>query len=72
VAKSFAAGMPLSAVVGKAEIMDSVHPGNLIGTYGGNPVTCAAALAAVEVFEEVNRVKKSIALMEEALTEISK
>jgi 4-aminobutyrate aminotransferase/(S)-3-amino-2-methylpropionate transaminase len=45
VAKSLAAGMPLSAVVGKKEIMDSVHPSGIGGTYGGNPVACAAALA---------------------------
>jgi len=50
VAKSLAAGMPLSAVVGKQEIMDSVHTGGLGGTYGGNPVCCAAALAVLEIF----------------------
>jgi 4-aminobutyrate aminotransferase/(S)-3-amino-2-methylpropionate transaminase len=52
VAKSLAAGMPLSAVVGKQEIMDSVHSGGVGGTYGGNPVSCAAALAVFDVFEE--------------------
>ena len=52
IAKSLAAGMPLSAVVGRQEIMDSVHPGGIGGTYGGNPVSCAAALAVLEVFEE--------------------
>lgn len=51
VAKSLAAGMPLGAVVGKKEIMDSVHPGGLGGTYGGNPVACAAALAVFDVIE---------------------
>lgn len=52
VAKGLADGMPLSAVVGRAEVMDSVHPGGLGGTYGGNPVACAAALAAMEVLVE--------------------
>ena len=62
VGKSLAAGMPLSAVVGKAEIMDSVHPWGLGGTYGGNPVACASALAFLEVFESENMLGKSIAL----------
>jgi 4-aminobutyrate aminotransferase/(S)-3-amino-2-methylpropionate transaminase len=46
-AKSLGGGMPIGAVVGKAEIMDRVSPGTLGGTYGGNPVACAAALAAI-------------------------
>jgi 4-aminobutyrate aminotransferase / (S)-3-amino-2-methylpropionate transaminase / 5-aminovalerate transaminase len=58
VAKSLAAGMPLSAVVGKQEIMDSVHPGGVGGTYGGNPVSCAAALAVFDVFEEEKLLEK--------------
>jgi 4-aminobutyrate aminotransferase/(S)-3-amino-2-methylpropionate transaminase len=62
VAKSLAAGMPLSAVVGRQEIMDSVHPGGLGGTYGGNPLACAAALAVLKVFEEENMLQKSKAL----------
>lgn len=53
-AKSLAAGMPLSAVVGRAEIMDSVHAGGLGGTYGANPVSCAAAHAVLDIFEEEN------------------
>ncbi|MFI7483971.1 4-aminobutyrate--2-oxoglutarate transaminase [Kocuria sp. M1R5S2] len=52
VAKGVAGGMPLSGVVGRAEIMDSVHAGGLGGTYGGNPVACAAALGALETIEE--------------------
>jgi 4-aminobutyrate aminotransferase / (S)-3-amino-2-methylpropionate transaminase / 5-aminovalerate transaminase len=47
-AKGIAAGLPLAAVTGRAEIMDAVHPGGLGGTYGGNPVACAAALGAME------------------------
>ena len=62
VGKSLAAGMPLAAVVGKAEIMDAVHVGGLGGTYGGNPVACAAALAVLEVFESESMLEKSVAL----------
>ena len=47
-AKGIAGGFPLAAVTGRAEIMDSVHVGGLGGTYGGNPVACAAALGAIE------------------------
>ena len=50
-AKSLAAGMPLAAVTGRAEVMDAPHPGGLGGTYSGNPLACAAALAAVEQIE---------------------
>ncbi len=62
VAKSLAAGMPLAAVVGRQEIMDAVHPWGLGGTYGGNPVACAAGLAVLEVFEEENLLAKAVAL----------
>ena len=48
-AKSLGAGMPISAVVGKAELMDAPHPGGLGGTYSGNPVVCAAAIEAVNI-----------------------
>ena len=47
-AKGIAGGLPLAAVTGRAELMDSVHAGGLGGTYGGNPVACAAALGAIE------------------------
>ncbi|MBF4563075.1 4-aminobutyrate--2-oxoglutarate transaminase [Microbacterium sp. VKM Ac-2870] len=50
-AKGIAGGMPLAAVTGRAEIMDATHGGGLGGTYGGNPVACAAALAAMDAFE---------------------
>ena len=52
VAKSIAAGFPLSAVIGKAEIMDRPIPGSIGSTYGGNPVACAAALAVLDAIEE--------------------
>ncbi|MGM7672065.1 4-aminobutyrate--2-oxoglutarate transaminase [Microbacterium sp. A93] len=50
-AKGIAGGLPLAAVTGRAEIMDATHAGGLGGTYGGNPIACAAALAAIDVFE---------------------
>jgi len=50
-AKSLAGGFPLSAVVGRAQVMDASPPGGLGGTYAGNPVACAAALAVLDVFE---------------------
>jgi 4-aminobutyrate aminotransferase/(S)-3-amino-2-methylpropionate transaminase len=52
IAKSLAGGFPLSGVIGKAAIMDSAEPGGLGGTYGGNPVACAAALAVLDVMKE--------------------
>ena len=51
-AKGIAGGMPLSAVTGRAELLDAVHAGGLGGTYGGNPVACAAALATLHTMEE--------------------
>ena len=51
-AKALSSGFPLSAVVGKAEVMDKLSPGQLGSTFGGNPVSCAAALATLEVIEE--------------------
>jgi 4-aminobutyrate aminotransferase/(S)-3-amino-2-methylpropionate transaminase len=50
-AKGIAGGLPLAGVTGRAEMMDAVHSGGLGGTYGGNPVACAAALAAIESME---------------------
>ena len=61
-AKSLAAGLPLAAVVGRAEIMDAPAPGGLGGTYGGNPVACAAALAVLDVFEREGLVARAAAL----------
>jgi 4-aminobutyrate aminotransferase/(S)-3-amino-2-methylpropionate transaminase len=53
-AKGLAGGMPLAGVTGRAEVMDAVHPGGLGGTYGGNPVACAAALAAIGVMRSAD------------------
>jgi len=51
-AKSLASGLPLGAITGTAKVMDSVHPGGLGGTYGGNPLACRAALAVLDVIEK--------------------
>lgn len=58
-AKSLAAGLPLAAVIGRTEIMDAPAPGGLGGTYGGNPVACAAALAVLDVFESEGLVARA-------------
>ena len=58
-AKSLAAGLPLSAIIGRKEIMDSPHIGGLGGTYSGNPVACRAALAVLDIFEEENLLHKA-------------
>ena len=59
VAKSLAGGFPLSAVIGKAAIMDAAEPGGLGGTYAGFPVACAAALAVLDVIEEEKLVERA-------------
>lgn len=64
-AKSLADGMPLSAVVGRAEAMDASGPNSLGGTYSGNPVSCAAALAVLDVIEEEGLLERSTALGEQ-------
>ena len=58
-AKGIAGGLPLAAVTGRAEVMDSVHASGLGGTYGGNPIACAAALGAMETIEEENLVARA-------------
>lgn len=58
-AKSMAGGFPISAVVGRAEIMDAAAPGGLGGTYAGSPIACAAALAVLDVFEKENLLQRS-------------
>ena len=59
IAKSMGAGMPISGVVGRAEIMDAPPPGTLGGTYSGNPVACAAALAVLDLYEESDYAARS-------------
>ncbi|MGZ8629524.1 MAG: 4-aminobutyrate--2-oxoglutarate transaminase [Actinomycetota bacterium] len=58
-AKSVGGGMPISAVTGRAEIMDTVHPGGLGGTYGGNPVAAAASLAVLDKIEREDLLTRS-------------
>lgn len=63
-AKSIAAGLPLSAVIGKAEIMDALIPGAIGTTFGGNPVACAAALAVLDILEEEGLLARAVRLGE--------
>ncbi len=64
VAKSMAGGYPVAGVIGRADVMDAMGPGGLGGTYGGNPVACAAALAAIEAIESEGLLARSTALGE--------
>jgi 4-aminobutyrate aminotransferase/(S)-3-amino-2-methylpropionate transaminase len=57
-AKSLGGGFPISAVIGRAEVMDAPAPGGLGGTYAGSPVACAAALAVLDVFEQENLLQR--------------
>ena len=59
-AKSMAGGFPISAVIGRADVMDAAGPGGLGGTYAGNPLGCAAALAVLDVFEKENLLQRSV------------
>jgi 4-aminobutyrate aminotransferase/(S)-3-amino-2-methylpropionate transaminase len=67
-AKSLGGGVPLSAVIGRAEIMDAPGPGGLGSTYAGSPVACAAALAVLDIFEEENLLARSRAVGERLMT----
>ena len=70
-AKGIAGGLPLAAVTGRAEIMDASHAGGLGGTYGGNPIACAAAVATIEAFEQdglIERAREVGAIVTERLT----
>ncbi|NBO46397.1 MAG: 4-aminobutyrate--2-oxoglutarate transaminase [Actinobacteria bacterium] len=74
VAKGIAGGLPLSAVTGRADIMDSIHVSGLGGTYGGNPLACAAALAVLETIEAdglMARATEIEALLRSRLTDIA-
>jgi 4-aminobutyrate aminotransferase/(S)-3-amino-2-methylpropionate transaminase len=53
-AKGIAGGLPLGAVTGRAELLDAVHAGGLGGTFGGNPIACAAALASIDLYERTD------------------
>ena len=62
VAKALGGGFPISGLIGKAEIMDAPEPGGLGGTYGGNPIACAAALAVLDVIESDGLCERSQAI----------
>ncbi|MEE1931110.1 4-aminobutyrate--2-oxoglutarate transaminase [Streptomyces sp. TRM 70351] len=73
-AKGIAGGLPLAAVTGRAEIMDAAHAGGLGGTYGGNPVACAAALGAIETMRELDlnaRARRIEEIMKERLGKLA-
>ena len=57
-AKGIGGGFPLAAVVGKAEIMDSVHDAGIGSTFGASPISCAAALGVLDVFDKDNLLEK--------------
>lgn len=61
-AKGLAGGLPLSAVTGRADIMDAPHVGGIGGTYGGNPIACAAAIAALDSFEHDGLIERASAI----------
>jgi 4-aminobutyrate aminotransferase/(S)-3-amino-2-methylpropionate transaminase len=72
-AKGIAGGLPLAAVTGRADVMDSIHASGLGGTYGGSPVACAAALGAIQTIEEdklVDRAKKIGTIMSDELNKM--
>ncbi|NRA08356.1 MAG: aspartate aminotransferase family protein [Myxococcales bacterium] len=71
-AKSLAAGMPLGAVTGRAEVMDSVHPGGLGGTYSGNPLACVAALEAMRIISQPDFLARAQQLGERVRTRLLK
>jgi 4-aminobutyrate aminotransferase / (S)-3-amino-2-methylpropionate transaminase / 5-aminovalerate transaminase len=67
IAKSLAGGLPLSGVIGRAEVMDAPAPGGLGGTYAGNPLACAAGLAVLDVFEQEHLVERAAQLGEQLM-----
>jgi len=68
-AKGIAGGLPLSAVTGRAELMDAVQPGGLGGTYGGNPIACSAAVAAIETMTDLKLADRALRIGE-IITEV--
>ncbi|MFL4473204.1 4-aminobutyrate--2-oxoglutarate transaminase [Paeniglutamicibacter sp. MACA_103] len=72
VAKGIAGGMPLSGIVGRADLLDSVHPGGLGGTYGGNPVAVAAALETIKFMEEQDLASRAREIEEQFFTRMRK
>ncbi len=73
-AKGIAGGLPLAAVTGRADLMDAVHVGGLGGTYGGNPVVCAAAIGSIRTMREQGLADRAVrlgAIMQDALTALA-
>lgn len=71
IAKAMGSGYPISGVVGKAHVMDKVSPGGLGGTYGGNPIACAASLATIGVIEQEGLVARSNVIGERMIARIT-
>ncbi|MGY4688780.1 4-aminobutyrate--2-oxoglutarate transaminase [Salibacterium sp. K-3] len=69
VSKSMAGGVPISGLIGRAEVMDAASPGELGGTYSGSPLGCAAALAVLDVIEEENLNKRAVAIGKTVMTQ---
>jgi 4-aminobutyrate aminotransferase/(S)-3-amino-2-methylpropionate transaminase len=72
IAKSMGAGMPISGVVGRADLMDVPPPGTLGGTYSGNPVACAAALAVLDLYEREDLATRSQQIGQAVMERFSK
>ncbi len=72
IAKSLAAGLPLSGVVGRAEVMDAANPGELGGTYSGNPLGCQAALAVLDIIEEEKLLDRAVQIGETTIAQFNK
>ncbi len=71
-AKSLGGGLPIGAVTGRAEVMDAVHPGGLGGTFGGNPLACAAALAVCDTIERQGLLERARHIGDMALRRLEK
>lgn len=69
-AKAMGGGLPISCVIGKAEVMDGARPGTLGGTYGGNPVACTSALASLKIMEDIDIPAKAAKLGERMSTRL--
>ncbi|HMK63537.1 MAG TPA: aminotransferase class III-fold pyridoxal phosphate-dependent enzyme, partial [Acidimicrobiales bacterium] len=71
-AKSLGGGLPLGAVTGRADLMDAVHPGGLGGTFGGNPLACAASLAVFEIIASHDLLARARHMEEIVLSRLQK
>ncbi len=71
-AKSLGGGLPIGGITGRAELMDAVHPGGLGGTFGGNPVACAAALAVFDIIESEGLLQRARRIGEVALPRLER